>query len=147
VPDGEGLPFVSVQPRTIRVIRLLVCAAVIERDGRFLITRRQQGVHLEGLWEFPGGKCDQGETLAACLARELREELAVDIAVGEEVFTTVHAYTDRAVELHFLRCELIGEPAPQQGQQMQWAARAELKSLPFPAADEAFIRLLTSLGT
>ena len=123
--------------------RIVVCAAVIERDGRFLITRRQKGVHLEGLWEFPGGKCDPEETLPVCLARELKEELDVDVAVGEEVFTTVHAYPDRSVELHFLRCELTGEPAPQQGQQMQWVARADLVRLPFPPADVELIRLLT----
>ena len=123
--------------------RIVVCAAVVERDGRFLITKRQKGVHLEGLWEFPGGKCDPGETLPACLARELREELDVGVDVGEEVFTTVHAYPDRSVELHFLSCELIGEPAPQLGQQMQWAARADLSQLPFPAADAELIRRLT----
>jgi mutator protein MutT len=125
------------------VNRIVVCAAVVERQGRFLITRRQKGVHLEGLWEFPGGKCDPGETHPACLARELREELDVDVAVGEEVFTTVHAYPDRSVELHFLRCELIGEPAPLLGQQMQWAARADLGQLPFPAADVELIQWLT----
>ena len=123
--------------------RIVVCAAVVERDGCFLITKRPKGVHLEGLWEFPGGKCDPGETLPACLARELREELDVDVAIGEEVFTTVHAYSDRAVELHFLRCELIGEPVPQMGQQMQWAARADLSRLPFPPADAELIRTLT----
>jgi mutator protein MutT len=125
------------------VNRIVVCAAVVERQGRFLITRRQKGVHLEGLWEFPGGKCDPGETLPGCLARELREELGVDVAVGEEVFATVHTYPDRSVELHFLRCELIGKPAPQLGQQMQWAARADLGQLPFPAADAELIRKLT----
>ncbi len=62
--------------------RLVVTAAVIERGGRYLVTRRQKGVHLEGLWEFPGGKCDAGESLADCLRRELREELGVDAAVG-----------------------------------------------------------------
>ena len=55
----------------------------------------------------------------------------------------MHAYSDRLVELHFLRCELIGEPAPQLGQQMQWAARAELSQLPFPPADVELIRILT----
>jgi 8-oxo-dGTP diphosphatase len=125
------------------VNRIVVCAAIIERDGRFLITQRQKGVHLEGLWEFPGGKCDPGETLSACLARELREELDVGVAVGEEVFTTVHAYPERLIELHFLRGELIGEPAPQLGQQMQWAARADLSQLPFPPADMELIRWLT----
>ena len=122
--------------------RIVVCAAVIERDGRFLITRRQKGVHLEGLWEFPGGKCEPGETLTGCLARELREELDVAVAVGDELFTTVHAYSGRSVELHFLRCELFGEPAPQLGQQMRWAARADLSQLTFPPADVELIQKL-----
>ena len=93
------------------MITIVVCAAVVERDGRLLITRRQQGVHLEGYWEFPGGKCDEGEALDACLARELREELGVGMRVGEEVFTTVHEYPDRRIELHFLACEIAGVPS------------------------------------
>jgi mutator protein MutT len=122
---------------------VVVCAAIIERDGRFLITKRQSGTHLEGFWEFPGGKCETGETLAACLARELREELDAEVAVGEEVFTMMHAYPERSVELHFLTCELMGEPAPQLGQQMLWAAREDLARLPFPPADLELIRMLT----
>jgi len=121
----------------------VVTAAVIERDDRFLVTRRQTGVHLEGYWEFPGGKCDAGETLAACLARELREELDVDVTVGEELFATTHAYPDRGVELHFLHCELLGDPAPQVGQEMRWVARNELSALRFPPADGELIRLLS----
>src|SRR5262245_52342570 len=101
--------------------KLVVAAALIEDDGRLLITRRQRGVHLEGYWEFPGGKCDAGETLAACLERELMEELSVGVVVGEEVFATSHVYPDRAVELHFLECRLLGDPRPQLGQDMQWA--------------------------
>src|SRR5947207_326461 len=72
LPDGE----------TVREPPVVVTAAIVERGGRFLLTRRQKGVHLEGFWEFPGGKCDAGETLDACLRRELREELAVDASVG-----------------------------------------------------------------
>jgi 8-oxo-dGTP diphosphatase len=121
---------------------IVVTAAVIERDGSFLLTRRQKGVHLEGLWEFPGGKCDAGESLAACLQRELREELAVESKIGAEVYTVSHDYPDRRVELHFLACTLIGEPVPQVGQEMRWVRRAELASLAFPPADEAFIRRL-----
>ena len=124
----------------------VVAAGVIERDDRFLITRRQTGVHLGGYWEFPGGKCDPGETHAACLARELREELGVDVAIGEELFVTTHAYPDRAVELHFLRCELLGDPAPQMGQEMRWVARSELSALSFPPADRELIRRLTRQG-
>jgi mutator protein MutT len=124
------------------VNRIVVCAAVIERDGRFLITKRQKGVHLEGLWEFPGGKCDPGETLVACLARELREELDVDVTVGEEVFTTVRLF--RALgRAAFPELQAEREPTPQQGQEMQWAARADLSHLPFPPADVELILELT----
>jgi 8-oxo-dGTP diphosphatase len=123
---------------------VVVAAAVIERDGRFLVTRRQKGVHLEGCWEFPGGKCNDGESLAACLQRELREELAVDANVGEDLFSITHNYADRAVELHFFRCEVTGEPAPQLGQEMRWVRREELPMLDFPPADEELIRILTT---
>ena len=121
----------------------VVTAAVVERGGRLLVTRRQKGVHLEGYWEFPGGKCDQGETVASCLARELREELDVDVLVGEEVFTTSHAYRDRSVELHFLECRLLSEPNPTLGQEMRWVTRADLSRLTFPPADEELIVWLT----
>ena len=123
---------------------VVVAAAVIERDGCFLVTRRQAGVHLAGYWEFPGGKCDGGETLAACLARELREELALDADVGEEILCTSHHYPDRSVELHFLRCAARGEPAPQQGQQLRWAGRGDLAGLAFPAADAELIARLAA---
>jgi 8-oxo-dGTP diphosphatase len=122
---------------------LVVTAAVIEVDGRFLVTRRQKGVHLEGFWEFPGGKCDKNETLKDCLARELLEELDVASRVGEELFTTTHAYPERSTELHFFRCELLGEPQPQLGQEMHWVPREELTALEFPPADAALIRILT----
>jgi 8-oxo-dGTP diphosphatase len=121
---------------------IVVAAAVIEHDDRFLLTRRQRGVHLEGFWEFPGGKCESGETHAACLAREIREELGVDATVGVEVFTTFHAYPDRRVELHFLRCEVRGTPTPQLGQEMRWVPRQELAALAFPPADTEFIQML-----
>ena len=125
------------------MICIVVTAAVIDRNGRFLVARRQKGVHLEGCWEFPGGKCDAGESLEACLARELREELDVEVDVGAEIFTTTHDYADRRVELHFLRCNLYGEPQPQLGQEMRWVPREELAALQFPPADLELIRLLT----
>ena len=121
---------------------IVVTAAVIDRDGRFLVTKRQQGVHLEGYWEFPGGKCEAGESLDACLARELREELDVEAQVGEEVLVTTHPYADRSVELHFFRCDLKGEPRPLLGQEMRWATREELATLEFPPADAALIQML-----
>jgi 8-oxo-dGTP diphosphatase len=121
---------------------LVVAAAVIEARGRFLVTRRQKGVHLEGFWEFPGGKCEPGESLAACLERELREELDVGARVGDEIFTTSHTYPERRVELHFIRCDLLGEPRPLIGQEMRWIPREELASLEFPPADAELIEML-----
>jgi 8-oxo-dGTP diphosphatase len=141
VPDAEGLRLAS----TVVVTAIVVTAAVVERDGCFLVTRRQKGVHLEGLWEFPGGKCDAGEPLGACLVRELREELDVGAEVGPEIFTTTHVYPDRRVELHFLRCELTGSPQPLLGQEMRWVARDELASLEFPPADAELIRILAGV--
>jgi len=121
---------------------IVVTAAVVVRHGQFLVTRRQPGVHLAGYWEFPGGKCDAGESLADCLARELREELAVDARVGQEVFTVTHAYPDRTVTLHFFDAELIGEPRPLVGQEMRWVPRKELAALQFPPADAELISRL-----
>ena len=121
---------------------VVVTAAVIEREGSYLVTRRQEGIHLEGFWEFPGGKCEEGESLEACLARELREELEVDTRVGDEVFSVTHTYVDRRVELHFFACDIVGEPRPQQRQEMRWVPRAELTDLEFPPADAELIELL-----
>lgn len=122
--------------------RIVVAAAVVERNGLYLVTRRQKGVHLEGFWEFPGGKCGPDETLATCLMREMREELGVATRVGHEILATAHDYPDRTVQLHFLRCELLGEPIPQVGQQMAWATRSQLAAWPFPPADVDVIKLL-----
>jgi 8-oxo-dGTP diphosphatase len=122
---------------------IVVTAAVIEIEGRFLVTRRQTGVHLEGYWEFPGGKCDRDETLGDCLARELREELDVASRIGEEIFSTRHPYPEKLIELHFFRCELLGEPRPQLGQEMRWVRREELGALEFPPADAELIQMLT----
>ena len=122
---------------------VVVTAAVIERDGCVLVTRRLKGSHLEGYWEFPGGKCDPGETLVACLARELREELGVAVVVGDEILSVTHTYPDRVIELHFFRCGLAGEPVPQLAQEMQWIRRHELGELQFPPADEELVALLT----
>jgi mutator protein MutT len=125
---------------------IVVTAAVIEERGRFLVTRRQAGVHLAGCWEFPGGKCDPGESLADCLGRELREELDVASRIGRELFTLTHAYPERTVTLHFFAAELTGEPRPQLGQEMRWVPRAELAALEFPPADAELIARLMRGG-
>ena len=121
---------------------LVVAAAVIECEGRFLLTRRQQGSHLAGAWEFPGGKCEPAETLTACLIRELREELAVEATVHEEVLATRYEYPDRLVELHFLRCTIATEPSAELGQEMRWVLGEELERLELPPADARLVRML-----
>lgn len=125
---------------------LLVVAAVVEQDGSFLLTRRLEGTHLAGRWEFPGGKCEPGETLDECLRREILEELGVNVHVGPEILVTRHAYHDRAVELHFFRCDLQGAAHPREGQEMQWVARADLARLDLPDADAELIALLEKWG-
>lgn len=121
---------------------VVVAAAVIERDGRLLVTRRLAGTHLAGTWEFPGGKCEEGESLDACLKRELLEELGVSARVGSTVMTTVHQYADRTIELHFMTCAIDGAPQPLLNQEMRWVARDELDTLDFPPADAALIEQL-----
>lgn len=125
---------------------VVVAAAVAERDGAFLLTRRLAGTHLEGTWEFPGGKCEDGEHLVECLHRELIEELGVAVIVGAEIFTTRHVYPEREVELHFFECELRGEPQPTLGQDMRWVPRSDLRSLDFPPADAELIEMLSREG-
>jgi mutator protein MutT len=122
---------------------VLVAAAVVERNGRFLLTRRLKGTHLAGTWEFPGGKCEANESPEDCLRRELLEELAVESVVSERLLVTRHTYPERTVELHFFKAVLEGDPVPQLGQEMRWVTREELTSLPFPEADADLIAVLT----
>jgi mutator protein MutT len=122
--------------------RITVVAAVVEREGTFLLTRRLAGTHLAGMWEFPGGKCHAGETDRDALTREMREELDVAVSIGDRVFDVTHAYPERTVELHFYRCALQGTPRPLLGQEMRWVPREELAALEFPPADRDLIELL-----
>ncbi len=122
---------------------VIVTAAVVEQDGLFLVTRRPAGTHLEGCWEFPGGKCDPGEALDLCLVREIREELDAAANVGAEICSIAHTYPDRVVRLHFFRCDLAGEPRPALGQEMRWVRREELAQLEFPPADAELIAMLS----
>ena len=113
-------------------------AAALIRDtaGRYLITQRRRGSHLEGLWEFPGGKQEVGESPEACLKRELAEELSASFAVGEKFTTIRWEYPDRTVILHFFRCRLeSGTIEPRESQTMAWVAAERLDEFDFPPAD------------
>jgi len=128
---------------TLPVSAIVVVAAVIERDGQFLLTLRPAGTHLEGHWEFPGGKVLPHETHAEALRRELFEELDIVADVGPLVFNVSHTYPELSVELYFYRCGFAGEPKPMFGQDMQWIARERLSTLPFPEADAELIQRLS----
>jgi len=125
-----------------------VAAALIRDEaGRYLITRRRHGAHLAGLWEFPGGKREAGESLEACLRRELEEELAATFAVGERAATVSWDYPDRTVVIHFYRCRLeSGTIVPREAQEMAWVAPERLADFPFPPADRAVIARLRGQG-
>jgi A/G-specific adenine glycosylase len=113
-----------------------VTAAVLEQEGTVLIARRPQEGLLGGMWEFPGGKLQDGEDLAACLQRELREELAVEVMVGEQVGTYRHAYTHFRVTLHAFRCRLVsGEPRAIEASEVRWVQPNELGEYPMGKLD------------
>ena len=123
--------------------RLAVTAALIFRDGRLLITQRRPGDHLGGLWEFPGGKIEPGETPEACLRRELQEELGIEVAVGDQFAEITHDYPERRVDLQFFRCTITrGEPALLHCADLAWVTRDELDRYDFPAADAALLARL-----
>jgi 8-oxo-dGTP diphosphatase len=117
-----------------------VAAALLWRDGRLLLAQRPSGKHLAGLWEFPGGKREPEESFEACLVRELREEVGIAAAVGEEVGRVRHDYPDRSVEIRFFRCTLTaGEPRPLEVAAVAWASPADLRRYPVPPADEELV--------
>lgn len=122
-----------------------VSAGLIFRSGQLLITQRHTGDHLGGLWEFPGGKREPGETFEQCLARELREELGIEVSVGDLFDRVTHAYAEKTVCLNFFLCQLCaGEPHALGCAAFKWVHREELAAHAFPAADaQLLIRLIT----
>jgi mutator protein MutT len=121
-----------------------VAAGLVFREGKLLITQRRPEARLGGLWEFPGGKRQAGETFEACLARELREELGIEVAVGELVESLTHAYPEETVSLRFYRCRWLDhEPRPLGCADFKWVTPETLAEHAFPAADA---RLLEKLG-
>lgn len=118
----------------------MVVAALIERGGRILVSQRGDGVGHAGRWEFPGGKREPGESDREALARELREELGVDLEVGALVWST------RAgpLVLRFYRCawRAGGRPRPLGSVQFRWVLCEDLPALPFPPADDELVAAL-----
>lgn len=130
-----------------------VAAGLIrDTEGRLLIAKRPEEGLLGGLWEFPGGKCEQGETLPQALARELREELAIEVAVGELFIRVKHAFTHFRITLHAYECRYLGalppytEPQALQVQDWAWVSEDELARYSFGRADRAVIAALQEHG-
>ena len=122
-----------------------VSAALIFHHGKLLITQRHARAHLGGLWEFPGGKREADETFEQCLIREIREELGVEISVGELFEEVAHNYPEKSVHLKFFVCQLLsGEPQPLDCAALKWISKAELTEHQFPAADAQLLEKLKS---
>jgi A/G-specific adenine glycosylase len=120
-----------------------VAAAVIRNKDRVLITQRPEKGLLGGLWEFPGGKREAGESLEECLRREIREELNIEIRVGKKFFQVRHAYTHFRITLHCFFCRKIkGRLSPLGVKAYQWIRFEELNLFPFPRADQKVIEYL-----
>ena len=120
-----------------------VAAALIERNGRYLVARRLDDAALGGFREFPGGKRLPGESLEACVRREVHEELGVEIAVGDLYRRSVHAYSHATIALHLFRATLIaGTPHAVGCAEVRWVTAPELATYRFPPANDAVIRQL-----
>ncbi|MFT6144226.1 MAG: 8-oxo-dGTP diphosphatase [Myxococcota bacterium] len=123
---------------TVRVV-----SAEIQRDGHYLLTQRLSKAVMPDLWEFPGGRVQQGETDEAALERALERRIGICPRVGSQVLEVTHNYDDYSVVLVVYQCEVgTAEPAPLDVQDTAWVAPENFSDYPFPAADEATVHLL-----
>ena len=124
---------------------LVVAAALVDVDGRVLLCRRPPGKAMAGLWEFPGGKLQEGETPEQALIRELREELGIetrDSCLAPLAFAS-HGYEDVQLLMPVFACRVWqGTPSPQEGQELAWVRPARLRDYPMPPADEPLVALI-----
>jgi mutator protein MutT len=117
-----------------------VAIGVVKRDGRILICQRKSEDTFGGLWEFPGGKREPGEELEACLAREMMEELAIEVKVVRKLTPIAHQYPRTRITLHPFLCEhTVGEPKLIECQQFKWVKAEELREHQFPPANESLV--------
>ena len=116
-----------------------VCAAVINIEGKYLLTSRPPNKHLAGQWEFPGGKVHENESVHDCLVRELREELGVNIVPCEKIYSINYEYPDKKVFLEFFRAVPVNSrdfnPVPLEGQEIRWEKPDKLCNLDWVPAD------------
>lgn len=122
-------------------------AAVIEKEGKYLITQRRVTAVLPGLWEFPGGKVEEGESDEAALRREVRERLGVDVLVKGRIASREHQYQGYKVDLNLYQAELESahQPRALRVADFRWVGSEEFEKYPFPAADQATTDLLLGI--
>jgi 8-oxo-dGTP diphosphatase len=124
---------------------LVSAVALIDPDGRILLAQRPEGKSLAGLWEFPGGKVEPGETPEACLIRELHEELGINTfesCLAPLTFAS-HSYDDFHLLMPLFACrKWTGIVTPREGQKLAWVRATDLKTYPMPPADEPLIPIL-----
>jgi A/G-specific adenine glycosylase len=121
-----------------------VVIAAIKKNGRYLLGKRPVDGMLGGLWEFPGGKVKPGETDAAALRREVKEELGIAVEVGDFVATVNHAYSHFKVTLRIYRCAHIrGNAVPNAHSELKWVLPRDFERYAFPTANHKFLKLLT----
>jgi A/G-specific adenine glycosylase len=121
-----------------------IAVGVIWDGARLLIQRRQAQGLLGGLWEFPGGKREQGESFDETVAREVREELGLEVQVDEQFATVRHAYSHFRITMHAFHCRYLGgEPVPKASQEVRWVALEQLEVYAFPKANRALLEVLT----
>ena len=127
---------------------LVVAVAMVDVDGRVLIAKRPPGKKMAGLWEFPGGKVDAGETPEQALIRELKEELGIDTrqsCLAPLTFAS-HAYEDMHLLMPLYACRVWqGDPVPKEGQELAWVRPVKMKDYPMPPADVPLIAMLRDL--
>jgi 8-oxo-dGTP diphosphatase len=122
-------------------------AIIRDAEGRFLIGQRPPGAHMEGAWEFPGGKKGPNETRLAALARELAEELGIVVVSAEPLIEISHAYPDRHVRLDvWVVAAYTGEPEPREGQPLRWVTVEELADTGLLPADRPIVAALRALA-
>lgn len=120
-----------------------VAAAVIEKDGRYLVCRRGEGGNCAFLWEFPGGKIEEGETPSEALLRELREELSVKAEALSLLCEYEYSYPERDIYFYFIRARLLSEKIfPTFHTEMKWLLPAELDSVEYCPADIRAVKIL-----
>ena len=138
----EGTQEIIPRAKKLKLETIEVVVAVIEKDGKLLLQERPSGGLLAGLWEFPGGKVEPGESLKAALQREIREELGVGIVNLRHLTTVRHAYTRFQVTLHAFRCG-IGTARLRPGLRRRWVALSALRRYPLPSGSVKIVDVLT----